>query len=303
MKRPIAALIYDFDKTLSPRDMQEYSFLPGINVESSAFWEECRVAAVEHEMDGVLAYMYMMRKHAAGTELLTREGLNRLGAQVEFFPGVRDWFRRVNAIGDGLGLDVEHYIISSGLREIIEGTAIAGEFTKVFAASFVYDENGHAVWPATAVNYTSKTQYLFRINKGILDITNDRDLNGFTPESKRRVPFANMIYVGDGLTDVPCMKLTRIKGGYSVAVYAPDAKDTHLSDEMLVEDRVDFCARADYSAGSEMEKVVTLLLKQIAAKSEARKEHLKQYDRALSALGEPKWMYDKNSRMPDDLES
>ena len=213
---PVAALIYDFDKTLSPRDMQEYSFLPGINVEPDVFWAECREVQLKYNMDSVLAYMLMMKRRSAGTRMLTRESLNRLGTEVAFFPGVETWFDRVNRIGAELGVEVEHYIISSGLREIIEGSRIAGAFKAIFAASFVYGDDGLAEWPATSVNYTEKTQHLFRINKGILNITNDRDLNGFTPEYKRRVPFANMIYVGDGLTDVPCMKMTRTRGGTSI---------------------------------------------------------------------------------------
>ena len=206
MKTPIVALIYDFDKTLSPRDMEEYSFLPGINVEPDAFWGKCAEFAREQQMDGILTYMYLMQKMARGTLELTRENLTALGRDVAFFPGVETWFDRVDAIGRTMGVAVEHYIISSGLAEIIRGSAIGSHFKAVFAASFCYDENGQAVWPSTAVNYTSKTQYLFRINKGILDVTNDRDLNAFTPEYMRRMPFANMIYVGDGLTDVPCIR-------------------------------------------------------------------------------------------------
>ena len=211
--RPIAALIYDFDKTLSPKDMQEYGFLPGIGVEPAAFWEDCRTFATANQTDGVLAYMFMMQHHAAGKSPLTKSSLLALGQNIEFFPGVLSWFDRINAHGASLGLGVEHYIISSGLKEIIDGTPIAEHFKAVFATSFVYNDQDVAVWPATAINYTNKTQYLYRINKGVLDPTNDVDLNRFTPEHERRIPFANMIYIGDGLTDVPCMKTTRLKGG------------------------------------------------------------------------------------------
>ena len=233
MQTPIVALIYDFDKTLSPRDMEEYSFLPGIRVEPDAFWGQCAEFARQHDMDGILTYMYLMKKMASGEMELTRENLIALGRDVEFFPGVTGWFDRINALGRQCGVSVEHYIISSGLTEIIRGSAIGGHFKAIFAASFCYDEEGKAVWPSTAVNYTSKTQYLFRINKGILDVTNDRDLNAFTPEYMRRVPFSNMIYVGDGLTDVPCMKMTKQKGGYSIAVHAPGA--TEVADDMLLQ--------------------------------------------------------------------
>ena len=277
MNRPIVALIYDFDKTLSPKDMQEYGFLPGIGIEPDTFWGLCRDFAENHQTDGVLAHMYMMQHKARGRMLLTQKTLGALGAQIEFFPGVESWFSRVNAMGDGLGMDVEHYIISSGLKEIIDGTAIAKHFKAVFAASFVYDEDGVAIWPATAINYTSKTQYLFRINKGILDVTNDRDLNGFTPEHARRVPFTNMIYVGDGLTDVPCMKMTRQKGGRSIAVYQDDSS---IADSLLIQNRADFALSADYSEGSEMERTVLATMRRIRAKLDCDALHYQQLEAA-----------------------
>lgn len=299
-KKPIAALIYDFDKTLSPRNMQEFSFLPGINVDADVFWGECRKVQIEQHMDSVLAYMLMMKRHSEGTRLLTRDSLNALGGAIEFFPGVETWFGRVNAIGASMGVDVEHYIISSGLREIIEGSRIAGAFKAVFAASFVYGEDGIAVWPATAVNYTEKTQYLFRINKGILDVTNDHDLNGFTPEYKRRVPFANMIYIGDGLTDVPCMKMTRTRGGQSIAIHAEG--DNALSDNMILQGRCDYTALADYREGSEIEDVVTQILRHIAATSACNARHESQIDRATRRGGTPEWILQINQDT-NDLES
>ena len=298
--KPIAALIYDFDKTLSPKDMQEYSFLPGINVEPEVFWNECRRVQTEYHMDSVLAYMLMMKRKSAGTRMLTRESLERLGEEVEFFPGVESWFDRINKIGEELGVQVEHYIISSGLKEIIEGSRIAKAFKAVFAASFVYGEDGIAEWPATAVNYTSKTQYLFRINKGILDVRNDRDLNGFTPEYKRRVPFANMVYIGDGLTDVPCMKMTRTRGGTSVAVHAEN--NTELSDNMILQGRCDYSVLADYSEDSEIEKTVTKILRRIAANSECSNMHERHIERATARGGTPEWLLQINQDMTD-LES
>ena len=283
MPTPIVALIYDFDKTLSPRDMEEYSFLPGIKVEPDVFWGKCADFAREHDMDGILTYMYLMKQMASGEMELTKENLIALGRDVAFFPGVTSWFDRVNAIGRECGVSVEHYIISSGLTEIIRGSAIGKYFKAVFAASFCYDEAGRAVWPSTAVNYTNKTQYLFRINKGILDVTNDRDLNAFTPAYMRRIPFSNMIYVGDGLTDVPCMKMTKQKGGYSIAVHAPGK--TELADDMLLQGRVDFSVEADYSQGSEIEEVVTLLMKRIRASQALTLRHAEQVQRAHRRRG------------------
>jgi hypothetical protein len=279
----IACLIYDFDKTLSPRDMQEYGFLPGLNIDPDRFWAECREFAVANRMDAVLAYMYKMHEKAqSGAMPLTRRALMALGEKVAFFPGVQDWFARVNEYGRSIGLLVEHYIISSGLQEIIEGSAIASEFRAIFAAAFLYGNDGRAIWPASAVNYTSKTQYLFRINKGILDVTNDRDLNDFTPEDLRRIPFPNMIYVGDGLTDVPSMKMTRSKGGVSIAVHPPG--DTALVDAMLTQERADFALAADYRAGGEMESTVFMLLKRIKAHDDASRLHNRQLYDALQRL-------------------
>lgn len=283
MAKPIVALIYDFDKTLSPKDMQEYSFLPGIKVEPDRFWGLCQDFAQDHQMDGVLTYMYLMKKMAQGELDLSRDKLRQLGRDVEFFPGVETWFDRINLIGERSGVAVEHYIISSGLTEIIQGSAIGDKFKAVFAASFCYDAAGQPVWPSTAVNYTNKTQYLFRINKGILDVTNDRDLNAFTPEYMRRIPFTNMIYVGDGLTDVPCMKMTKQKGGYSIVVHAPGRTD--MADDMLLQGRVDFSLEADYSENSEMEQVVTMLMRRILATHELSLRHAAQLQAAQRRRG------------------
>lgn len=275
---PLIALVYDFDKTLSPLNMQEYGFIPGIGMSADAFWAECRRAASSHDMDGVLAYMYTMLKYAKGHMPLTREALRALGTDIDFYPGVEGWFTRINEKGAQMGARVEHFIVSSGLKEIIEGSRIAREFRAIFATSFVYDEGGAAVWPATAVNYTSKTQYLFRINKGIFDVTNDRDLNGYTPEHKRYVPFQNMVYIGDGPTDVPCMKLVKSKGGSSIAVYQDE--NPRQGDEMILQGRVDFSLPANFSAGSEMETVVLKLIEKICASHAYARLHSSQMDRA-----------------------
>ena len=283
MSRPIVALIYDFDKTLSPRDQQEYSFMPGINMEPEAFWGLCARFAEEHQMDGILTYMYLMKEKALKETDLSVEGLRALGRDVDFFPGVIDWFDRINAIGDAAGAEVEHYIISSGLTEMIRGSAIGDKFKAVFAASFCYDADGRVLWPSNAVNYTNKTQYLFRINKGILDLTNDRDLNGYTPSYMRRIPFTNMIYIGDGLTDVPCMKMTKQKGGYSIVVHAPGK--TELADDMLLQNRADFRAEADYSRDSELERIVTMLIRRILATHELSALHARQLELASRRRG------------------
>ncbi len=262
MTKPIAAIMYDFDKTLSTKDMQEYAFIPGIGMTPDEFWGECNRLTKGNSMDQILSYMYVMLREARGKKLLNRAEFNKLGESVELFEGVADWFERINAYGEGIGVEVEHYIISSGVKEIIEGTPIAKYFKKIYAAEFLYDEDGVPVWPAMAVNYTSKTQFLFRINKGVLDVTEHKELNTYTKEEERRVPFSNMIYIGDGFTDVPCMKLVKVNGGHAVAVYSSDDDTAH---KIMEQGRVDYKAKADYRKGEKLEETVFSILDLIKA--------------------------------------
>ena len=222
MKKPIVAIMYDFDKTLCTKDMQEYAFIPSLGMTAPDFWSEVRDMTDREEMDNILAYMFIMVEKAREKHIpITRQMFQEMGAHVEFFKGVTGWFDRITAFGEAVGVQVEHYIVSSGIKEIIEGTEIADHFKKIYACEFLYDESGSIQWPKYAVNYTAKTQFLFRINKGILTIDSKSAdiLNGYTPEDDRRVPFYNMIYIGDGLTDVPSMKLVKLNGGQSIAVY------------------------------------------------------------------------------------
>ena len=262
--KPVAAILYDFDKTLSTKDMQEYAFIPGIGMTAEDFWKKCDVLTFGHHMDQILAYMYVMLTEARGKKLLNRDEFTKLGQSVELFDGVTTWFDRMNAYAEKIGLRLEHYIISSGLKEIIEGTPIAKYFKEIYAAEFFYDDQNVPVWPAMAVNYTSKTQFLFRINKGVLDVTDHKSLNKFTPEEKRRIPFGNMIYIGDGFTDVPCMKLVKVNGGHSVAVYSSE-KET--ANEIMTQGRVDFIAPADYRENGKLEETVFTILDLIRAKN------------------------------------
>lgn len=262
-QKPIAAIMYDFDGTLSPGNMQEYGFFEETGLTPDEFWARCEKRAKEHDMDQILAYMLEMKLAAKGKVHLTRNEFNRLGSEVRLYEGVKDWFSRINNYAAAHSLMAEHYIISSGLKEIIEGTPIAQEFKEIYAASYCYDEHGSAIWPAMAVNYTSKTQFLYRINKGVLSATEHTGLNEFTPESARRVPFRNMIYVGDGFTDVPCMKIVRQSGGHAVAVYSDTPGEPCR--QLLKTGRVDFIAPADYTEGSDMERTVFAVLDKIAA--------------------------------------
>lgn len=286
--QPIVAILYDFDKTLSPRDMQDYAFIPGIQMTPEAFWEKCLQTMNGNQMDQILAYMLVMIQEAQKKAFpLSREVFRKLGSCVELFEGVDTWFSRINGYAAKKGLAVEHYIISSGLKEIIEGTKIAGEFKRIYAAEYCYDESGEPIWPAMAVNYTSKTQFLFRINKGVLDVTQHRELNEFTPENKRRIPFRNMVYIGDGLTDVPCMRLVKENHGHSIAVYQGNEKE--LVNRMLSQGRVDFVAPARYTETGEMEKILFLVMDQIAATAKTTGLHMAQMDgaQALMEKGNP----------------
>lgn len=261
--KPIVAIMYDFDKTLCTKDMQEYTFIPNVGLTPKDFWKESNQLAKDKKMDAILAYMYLMieKAHVARVSI-RRDEFVKMGKDLQFFPGVVDWFKRINKIGDELGLSIEHYIISSGLHEIIEGSSIYKEFKDVFACEYLYDENDIACWPKNAVNYTTKTQFLFRINKGVLDISNDNDLNTYTPEDDRPVPFRNMIYIGDGLTDVPCMKLVKINGGYSIAVYQRGKKNK--VEDLITNNRVNFIEPADYSEGSDLDNTVNLILSKMS---------------------------------------
>ena len=265
MSLPITAIMYDFDKTLSPKDMQEYAFIPEVGLSTKEFWAHCDKLTETHGMDPILSYMLCMVKEAEGKMLITRNEFKKCGEQVELFDGVEDWFDRINEYGKKIGTQVEHYIISSGLKEIIEGTKIAKHFKEIYAAEFCYNDRNVPFWPSMAVNYTSKTQFVFRVNKGILDKTDHKSLNTYTPDELRRVPFSNMIYIGDGLTDVPCMKLVKTSGGHSIAAYG-EGKES-LAKEMLEQGRVNFTAKADYTKGSRMEEIVCSVMDKIVAEN------------------------------------
>ena len=263
MNEKIIALIYDFDKTLSPKDMQEYAFIPELDMESKDFWAKCNEKMRLNNMDQILAYMRVMIEESHGKAIVTQKKFFEQGKNVELFKGVPDWFKRVNDYAAKLGFKIEHYIISSGIKSIIEGTSIAGEFKEIYAAEFCYDDGGVPYWPALAVNYTSKTQFLFRINKGILNVIENEKLNEYMPENERRIPFKNMIYVGDGLTDIPSMKVVKSSGGHSIAVYQGDKKAE--VNRMVLQERVDFVVEADYSQNSTMENRVFAIVDKIAA--------------------------------------
>ena len=260
--RPVLAICYDFDKTLSPDDMQAQGYIQSVyDGDVQAFWDESNALAKEHDMDTNLAYMYKMVDEARGRVVFTKEKLEEYGSKVKLFPGVEDWFERIKAFGEKHNVIVEHYIISSGLKEMIEGTSIAksGAFEKIYASSFMFDNRGVAIWPAQAINYTNKTQFLFRIEKGTLDI-NDSGVNDYYEPEKIRVPFRNMVYIGDSDTDIPCMKLVNAYGGHSIGVFNNDTFDKTKVYKMLHDNRIKFFAPANYTDGSDLDKLVKAII-------------------------------------------
>lgn len=276
-EKPVLAICYDFDKTLSPDDMQAQGFIQSVGYDVETFWKKSNGLASGNDMDQNLAYMLMMQQAAEGKKLFTRGELMKCGKEVMLFPGVKDWFKRICTYGEEHGVLVEHYIISSGLKEMIEGTDVAGEFKKIYASSFFYNEKGVAIWPAQVVNYTNKTQFLFRIEKGVLDI-NDPGVNDSFAPDEMRVPFRNMVYIGDSDTDVPCMKLVNVNGGYSIGVYNADTKDKTKVYKMMRENRIKYYAPADYSEGKELDILLKAIIDR-TAENEALESRFYAYKR------------------------
>ena len=271
---PIVAIMYDFDRTLCTKDMQDYSFIPSLGMTESEFWQYSNSLGQREHMDSILAYMYAMVKISKDKNIpLLRQNLVDMGKNVELFKGVEGWFDRITEFGIANGMKIEHYVISSGMKEIIEGTPISKCFKSIFACEFLYDENGNGVWPKTDVNYTNKTQFVYRINKGVLDVANDNDLNRSMPDDSKRVPFCNMIYIGDGLSDVPCMKMMKAYGGYSIAVY--QNKDSKVED-LLKKGRVDYIYPADYSENTGLDITVKNIIRKMSISETLYDEYTKQ---------------------------
>ena len=281
MEQPILAFLYDFDKTLCTTDMEDYTFIPSLGMTPGEFWSLANELGRANRMDGILAYMYtMIRESQRRGKPFTRESLVEMGRDIVLFPGVRDWFRRINAFGAEQGVQIEHYVISSGLREIIEGCGISGEFKEVYASEFYYDQSGSPVWVKLAVNFTAKTQFVYRVNKGVLDVSEDKALNDSMPDDSKRVPFSNMLYLGDGLSDVPCMKMMRTYGGQAIAVYQESNRPG--VEDLLAKGRVDYMFPADYRAGTALEKTVQDIIRRMAVTDRLAEENARQ----IRAIGQ-----------------
>lgn len=270
-KHITVAICYDFDGTLSPGYMQNYSFIPKLGMSPKNFWSEVKELTKRQDGDEILIYMgQMLRKADQNSVSVKREAFEKFGKSIELFSGVLEWFDRINSFGKQREVAVEHYIVSSGLREMIEGTPIAAHFKKIFASGFWYDHEGVAKFPAVGVNYTTKTQYLFRINKGAMELWDKEEVNKFVEHGDRPVPFSNMLFLGDGDTDIPCFRLVKDLGGHSIAVYTPGKKrgGKSVAERLRQEGRVNFAAPANYTDGSDLDKIVKGIIDRIAAESE-----------------------------------
>ncbi|MDY5669626.1 MAG: haloacid dehalogenase-like hydrolase [Bacilli bacterium] len=261
MKKPIMAIMYDFDKTLSTTDMQNYAFIPALGMTPDEFWGATGEFSKKTGCERILSYMWMMIKLSKEKGIqCTQKWLNSLGKEVRYYPGVETWFKRINEYGKSKGVRVEHYLVSSGTKEIIDGTSIAKEFKKIYGCEFYYDpETKLPIWPKFAINYTQKTQYFFRISKGITNKTDD-SVNNKTVS--RRIPYENMVYLGDGMTDVPCMVLVKQNNGNAIAIY--NKKEQGNVSSLLRGGRVNFACLADYSENSDLDKTMKLIIDKIS---------------------------------------
>lgn len=277
-KKATMAIAYDFDGTLAPGNMQEHQFLPEIDIKPSVFWREVNDTAKQHQADEVLVYMNLMLRKAAEHNAPVRiDDFKQRGKNIQLFEGVAEWFSRIGNYAKRKNIDLKHYLISSGNEEIFAGTKIKKHFEAVYASKYLFDANGVAQWPALAINYTTKTQFLFRINKGVKDISDNASVNRYVEPNKRPVPFPNMVFIGDGTTDIPCFRLVKDQGGLSVAVYTPHKKGKGGKTEAakyLDEGRVHAVVPANYTEGSELDKIIKARIDEVAARH-ALRGHLK----------------------------
>lgn len=271
---PVLAVCYDFDRTLTPGDMQAQGFIQSVGEDVNEFWRQSNKLSVENDMDMNLAYMLTMVKKAKGKFYVTRRALNEYGAKIELYRGAEEWFGRIDEYGRERGICVEHYIISSGLKEMIEGTAIARHFKKIYASAFCYDEDGVPVWPAQAINYTNKTQFLFRIEKGCLDINDHEGVNEYIRPEELRVPLRNVVYIGDSDTDIPCMKLVNSYGGHAIGVFDPEKKNKQKVFRLMANNRIRYFAPADYSEGGELDGLLKAVIDKTAAYEKLEERHV-----------------------------
>lgn len=276
------AIAYDFDGTLSPKNMQEYSFIPSINKKSETFWHEVKEKAKKHDMSEILAYMHLMLEEANNNkQKITLKAFKDHGKTIEFFEGVEEYFEKINTYAKSKGLEIDHYIISSGLREILKGTKIHNHFKAIYASAYEFNASGVAIWPALAIDYTNKTQFLFRINKGIKNSWDNNNINKYMKDEERPMPFSRMIYIGDGETDIPAMKMINYQNGVSIAVYNNSKKGRKKECQKLVDEkRATYMAPANYKEDQPLYKLLKNTIDKIAVEEKLKnymKECMKDY--------------------------
>lgn len=290
------AIAYDFDGTLARGNIQENSFFPELGIDKDAFWRQVKKEAQDHNMSEILAYMRLIIRKADDTNTkITYDVLQNHGKNVDFFKGVEEYFDRIKDYAKSQGVELEHYIISSGTREMIEGTKIADKFEAIFASSFIFDQYGKPTWPAVALDYTSKTQYLYRISKGILNAW-DSQINKSMPDEQRSIRFENMIYIGDGETDIPAMALLKSKKGISIVVYDDQNPDkVKQSKEMLKNDKANYAVPLDYTEGSPLDSVIKMAIKKAVLEAKYGK-YQDTYDENQEEFSETEKLQDESQQ-------
>ena len=262
MSKPIVAILYDFDATLATSDMQNFSFIPSLGLTPEEFWGQTKEFSEKTGCEKTLGYIYTMIAECKKRGIkMTRSFLREQGKGIKFWPGVDTWFERINKFGEENGVEVEHYLVSSGNKEIVEGCSIYKYFKMVYGCEFIFDENDEPIWPKLVINYTQKTQYFYRVSKGAFDINDDVGVN--EKNRNRRVPYSNIVYIGDGLTDIPAMILAKNNGGHSIAVY-PEGREGKVVDDLYHDGRVNYVAPADYREGKELDEIMRLIIKGIS---------------------------------------
>lgn len=268
MKQNTIALVYDFDGTLIPKSMQEYTIIPRLKLNSDKFWSQIIKEANDTEGEIMMIYMRQLITQAESMNInITREEFKVMASKIKYFKGVESWFDNINEYikSKQTKIKIAHYVISAGHHEILESTSIRHKLTNVFGSQYYFDNDGRATFPKNVVTDTAKTQFLFRINKGKEKVSDS--INSHMPENKRPIPFENMIYIGDGLTDVPSMALIKKQNGHAVSVYPKNSKEQKkVSAELLSANRVDFIAEANYTKSSILYKRICLLIDMISAR-------------------------------------
>ncbi|OGX14580.1 MAG: hypothetical protein A2351_01415 [Omnitrophica bacterium RIFOXYB12_FULL_50_7] len=266
----IIAIVYDFDGTLSPGNMQEETIFKAYGIDKKKFWARSQSLVIRKGYEKTLAYLKLLIDDPIFKKRpLTKRMLREFASHIPYYPGVDEgYFDQLGAFIRSLpevpeaGITLEHYIISSGLQDILEGISIRKHFKKIYACEYDF-QRGRPVFPKLVINDTNKTQFLFRINKGRLKLS--ESINNHMPETERRIPFRNMIYVGDGITDVPSMTVVQKAGGNAIAVYDPAKRVPRAVKTMVAEHRAEHFAPADFRPQSLLVKILRQTLKKIIA--------------------------------------